>query len=244
MNKKSVVLLSGGMDSTTALAMAAAESSEVIAVSVLYGSKHSKQEMRAAAMVVEALHVKEHIKVVMPTGIFTGSGSALLGESEIPNEEYHDPTKETPSVTVVPYRNANLISIAGSIAEAHGAQEVWVATHLTDHLGWAYPDCSPEFIGAMSAALYIGTMHKVRLVAPFIWMTKSDIVTKAAKLRTPLNLTWSCYRGEDLSCGACPTCIERLKAFADAGYQDPIIYQDGTPYSIFGNGLKEFPYGY
>jgi len=222
-----IVLLSGGMDSATALALAIEGATDVVALSVQYGSVHEEAEGNAAAWVAAFYHVPL-MSIRLPPGLFTGGNSALLGEQSIPSEEYHDITKETPSVTVVPFRNANLISVAVAQAEAHAFDEVWVAVHATDHHGWAYPDCSPEFMGAMSAAVYIGTMRKVRLVTPFIWDTKADIVRKGVKLGVPYNLTWSCYRGGEVACGECPTCIERLRAFAEAGVEDPIRYIGGN----------------
>jgi 7-cyano-7-deazaguanine synthase len=219
-----LVLLSGGLDSATALALALSQGSHVAALSIQYGSVHSDAEGKAAHAVAGFYDLPLEI-LTLPTSIFRGGNSALLGESNIPNEEYHDPEKETPSATVVPFRNANFIAAAVAQAEARGFEEVWMAVHATDHGGWAYPDCSPEFIGAMAAAVYIGTLRKVRLVAPFINMSKGDIVKVGTQLNVPYHLTWSCYRGGDLACGECPTCLERLKAFRDAGVEDPIKYQ-------------------
>jgi 7-cyano-7-deazaguanine synthase len=220
-----IVLLSGGMDSATALALALEDSANVSTLSIGYGSKHSYMEGEAAKSVAGFYRLPLNV-LTLPTSIFAGGNSALLGESVIPTEEYHDITKETPSVTMVPFRNANFISAAVAMAEARGFDEVWLAVHATDHGGWAYPDCSPEFVGSMSAATYIGTMRKVRLITPFLWDTKADIVRKGMKLGVPYHLTWSCYRGGSISCGKCPTCLERLKAFEQAGFTDPIHYED------------------
>lgn len=234
---KAVVLLSGGMDSTTALAKCLQQGmEEVLPLSVRYGSTHEAAESMAAEQVANFYHLPRYV-VTLPPDIFSGGASALLGESDIPEEEYHDITKETPSVTVVSFRNANLISAATAIAEAHGFDQVWVAMHQTDFSGWAYPDCSPEFVGAMAAAIYVGTMHKVRLVTPFLWNTKAEIVMEAAELEAPLQLTWSCYRGGNHHCGECPTCKERIKAFSVAGYIDPVEYVKeqewmGVPYPV------------
>jgi len=218
-----IVLLSGGMDSATALALATADAEDVVALSVQYGSVHQVAEGKAALDVAAFYHVPI-VRIVLPSNIFAGGESALMGEQAIPEGEYHDITKETPSVTVVPFRNANLISVAVAHAEAHHFDEVWVAVHATDHGGWAYPDCSPEFMGAMAAAVYIGTLRKVRLVTPFIWMSKGAIVKLGKTLKVPYNLTWSCYRGGEVACGECPTCLERVKAFDEAGVKDPIRY--------------------
>lgn len=222
---KAVVLLSGGMDSATALAKATMQMGveDILALSMAYGSTHQAKELLAAEQVSLWYNIPRRV-VTFDPAIFKGGGSALLGEGEIPTEEYHDITKETPSATVVPFRNANFISAAVAIAEAHGFDQVWVAMHQTDFAGWAYPDCSPEFVGAMSAAIYVGTLHKVRLVTPFLWNTKAEIVATAAELEAPLQLTWSCYRGGEKHCGECPTCLERIKAFQIAGFVDPVEY--------------------
>lgn len=218
-----IVLLSGGMDSAVALAQALKDG-ECWAVSIQYGSVHQEAERLAARQLVEYFNV-QHQEVGLPPYIFEGGESALMGEREIPKEEYHDITKETPSATIVPFRNANLISIATSLAESRGFDEVWVAMHATDHGGWAYPDCSPEFVGGMANAVYVGTLHKVRLVTPFLWMTKAQIVTRGVALDVPFELTWSCYRGGTVHCGECPTCLERIKAFIDAGWIDLVAYE-------------------
>jgi 7-cyano-7-deazaguanine synthase len=241
-----VVLLSGGMDSTTALAQAVVDGAvNIVAVSFQYGSRHQLQELASAERVVKYYNrfgfCIERVVVIIPHHIFVGSGSSLIGESDIPDEEYHDPEKETPSSTVVPFRNANMISIATTVAESRGYDKVYVGVHATDAQGFAYPDCTPEFMGAMSAAIYVGTHHKVRLVTPFQWMDKSDIVTLAAKLLAPLHLTWSCYRGGEKQCGHCPTCRERLHAFSEAGFIDPVAYEHGEHQMIMM--LKPWPTG-
>jgi 7-cyano-7-deazaguanine synthase len=229
---KRLVLVSGGMDSATALALAARDciAEELYAISFRYGSRHEKSEIAAAYNVAAwFLPVNEnHFVIPVPHEVFAGSGSALIGESEVPNEEYHDPRKETPSATVVPFRNAIFLSLAVAVAESRGIDEVWAGTHGTDAMGWAYPDCSPEFGGALAAAAYIGTLHKVRIVFPFMWHTKADIVRLAVGLDAPLEDTWSCYRGGDVQCGQCPTCLERINAFRLAGYIDPVSYHE-TP---------------
>ncbi len=241
---KAVVLVSGGMDSATALGQALSDGAEqVIALSVRYGSLHQDAESRAAVQVVDwynrllygaALPVVEHRVLELPSQVFAGGHSALLGETEMPHADYQDVEHEGPSETVVPFRNANLISLATAIADANDYDKVYVAVHANDHNKWAYPDCSPEFMGAMANAVYVGTMHKVRLVFPFIWMTKADIVTRAAVVGVPLQHTWSCYQGGDVHCGVCPTCKERLAAFFEAGYADPVEYALGIDPNMGG----------
>lgn len=222
---KALVLLSGGMDSTTALAKALSTfgMEAVEAISVQYGSVHQNAESAAAEVIASYYEVHRRVLYIDPD-VFNQGNSALMGKSAIPDEEYHDIETETPSATVVPFRNANFISQAVAVAEGAGYDQVWIANHATDSAGFAYPDCTPEFMGAMAAAVYIGTLRKVRLVTPFQQMSKAEIVGVAADLEAPLHLTWSCYRGAEVACGQCPTCLERIRAFAVAGYVDPINY--------------------
>jgi|WetSurSiteA1Bulk_404760.scaffolds.fasta_scaffold19867_2 7-cyano-7-deazaguanine synthase len=237
---RTVLLFSGGLDSTSLLAQLMTTEEEILALSFKYGSLHEGSEMLAAANVIKYYEGVAHEVIQLPIEIFAGGSSALLGQTEMPNEEYHDITKETPSATVVPFRNANLISMAVSVANSRGFDQVAIANHATDSQGWAYPDCTPEFMGPMAAAVYIGTMRAVRLYTPFQFLTKADIVTLAARHRAPLYLTRSCYRGGMIACGECPTCLERITAFVIAGYVDPIKYVlEPRAWDIVG--LKEFP---
>jgi len=232
---KAVVLLSGGMDSAVALAQAIEDgSSQTLALSIEYGSRHQVKEIAAARMI--AAHYRKRVSlrhmVVQLPNLFDGSGSSLMGESEIPAEEYHDPEKESPSSTVVPFRNAMLISAATAIAASNGFDRVYVAVHMSDASGFAYPDCTPEFMGPMSSAVYTGTHREVRLVVPFQWMAKYQIVKRGADFEVPFNLTWSCYRGGRIQCGQCPTCLERIKAFRDARFIDPVSYAVPVQWSL------------
>lgn len=222
------------MDSTTALAQALEDGCEsILAVSFDYGSKHGVAELTSAYRVVEWYAPKVAHRVITMPNIFHGSGSALMGEAEMPAGAYKDPNREGPNSTEVPFRNANMLSIATTLAMANGCQYVYAGMHGTDAQGWAYPDCSPEFLGAMANAIYVGTMHRVRLIAPFMHMKKSDIVTRAAILEAPLQLTWSCYEGQLVQCGVCPTCVERIDAFVVAGFADPVPYMTPVNWSDY-----------
>ncbi len=230
---KAVVLFSGGLDSTTAMYQAVADgANEIRAVSFNYGSKHAYREIQAARVVMDGVQsiMTAHHHVILLPNIFKGGKSAVMGDVEMPMEEYKDyESGEGESITVVPFRNANLISGAVTIAEVHGFDKVYAGMHATDYGSWAYPDCTPEFLGAMANASYVGTLGRVRLVFPFIWMTKAEVVTRAALLGVPTRLTYSCYEGGQRHCGRCPTCLERIKAFVEAGYQDPVTYESGVP---------------
>jgi 7-cyano-7-deazaguanine synthase len=220
---KTILLFSGGMDSATLLAYLKARDHEVMCLSFRYGSLHESAEGRAALHVADYYHSTREILNVNPE-IFAGSKSALLGNSPMPDKGYQIVDDEGPSSTVVPFRNAIMLSQAVAVAESRGYGQVAIANHANDYAHWAYPDCSPEFIGAFTAAAYAGTAGKVRVVSPFMYSTKSDIVLLAHELSVPLQHTWSCYRGEDLHCGICPTCLERIMAFSLAGFIDPVNY--------------------
>jgi len=217
-----IVLFSGGVDSTTLLTAVRAFDRKVMALTVMYGSKHALAESDASTSIADFLGVT-HTFVGVPSWVFTGGSSALMGESEIPRSEY---SSEGPSPTVVPGRNFVFASIAAAMCEARGGGTVYIAVHASDHDKWAYPDCSPEAMGALASGIFAGSYNKVRLATPYIWSTKEGLVRVAANIGAPLHLTWSCYRGDPDAgaCGECPTCIERLRAFAFAGYIDPVKY--------------------
>lgn len=233
---KAIVLHSGGLDSSTALYQAIADGAEeVLPLTITYGNKHATRERKAAAQVgnrireLGLVNIPGHPVIQLPN-YFGGGHSAVMGDVEMPLEEYRNyESGEGESITVVPFRNSNLISVAVTVAEVRGFDRVYAGMHATDHGAWAYPDCSPEFLGAMAAAIYVGTLHRVRLVFPFVWMTKTEVVTRAALLNVPLGLTYSCYQGRERHCGKCPTCLERIKAFVEAGYKDPAEYEIAVP---------------
>jgi 7-cyano-7-deazaguanine synthase len=221
---KAVVLLSGGLDSTTCMAIAAKENDELTAVSIYYGQRHEK-EIEAAKKV--AAHYKAEIcEVNLPATIFSASDSPLLHKtSKIPKIGYENIDGLSPMY--VPYRNGLMVSIAGAIATANGAERVYFGAHSEDARNFAYPDTTPEFIGSQASALYIGSGNKVRLITPLQWLTKAEIVRLGVYYKVPFNLTWSCYEGGDMACGECPTCRSRLQAFEVNQLVDPIPYAIG-----------------
>jgi len=233
---KTVLLFSGGMDSTTLLGLLKSQGDEVLCVSFKYGSMHESAEGHAALQIARHYLVAREI-VTISEVLWAGGKSALLNQADMPQGEYQDAETEGPSSTVVPFRNAVMLSHAVAMAEARGYDQVAIANHANDYAHWAYPDCSPEFIGAFTAATYAGTAGKVRLMSPFMYKTKEEIVKLAHNLMVPLGMTWSCYRGGAKHCGRCPTCVERISAFVNAGYIDPVGY---IPNFGWGANLKEF----
>lgn len=220
-NKKAVVLLSGGLDSSTVLAMCRRlyDSDDICAMAFDYGQKHAVEE-KAARMVAAFYGVSFFVSDIhLPKG-----DSVLMHhEAEMPMVSYDE--IEGVSPTYVPFRNGTMLSHATAFALDWGAETVWAGMHAEDAQGWAYPDCSAEFIGAMQNAIYVGTYHKVRLLAPFTYSTKSDIVAQGIRLGVPYHLTHSCYEGELIACGRCPTCQSRLQAFKLNCLEDPIQYR-------------------
>jgi 7-cyano-7-deazaguanine synthase len=231
-----IVVLSGGLDSTVALAEALElnlwNSDLVGAVTFQYGQKHDK-EIEAARVIAEYYHLKYHHVVDLPL-IFSGSGSVLIksNEMEMPRVSYKDIDESYGvSPTYVPFRNANFLSMATSLALVNDADEVWAGMHAEDAHNWAYPDCTPEFIGAMAGAIYVGSYHKVRLVTPHEWRSKAEVVQRGVELDVPFDLTWSCYDGGEYHCGTCPTCVGRIGAFRSNKDIDPVPYEIGIDWT-------------
>lgn len=218
MKKPSAILLSGGLDSTTALALAVDESDARLAVSIDYGQRHRKELDAARA-------IANHYGVEHLTLDFRGWGHALPGGSltdstiDVPRQEYD---AKSMTSTVVPNRNATFLMAAVGIAAARGIAEVWTAVHGGDHA--LYPDCRPEFVESAARTAHLGTGGETTIRAPFVEQTKADIVATAHRLDAPLDLTWSCYNGGAAHCGECGTCEERMGAFRSAGVPDPTRY--------------------
>lgn len=225
---KILVLSSGGVDSTTCLAMAVAEAGaeNVIALSVYYGQKHDK-ELRAAKAVAEYYGV-ERLELDLQK-IFAGSDCSLLKQSSqnIPQESYAAQIEKTggaaPVSTYVPFRNGLFLSSAASVALSRGCKKIVYGAHADDAAGAAYPDCSAAFVDAMKKAVCEGTGGQLLLEAPFVNMPKSEIVKTGLALSVPYELTWSCYEGGDKPCGRCGTCLDRIAAFQKNGVIDPLL---------------------
>ena len=223
---KKIVLLSGGIDSTTclALAMQGEDPSEVMAVNIFYGQKH-KREMESARKV--AAHYGVGLIELDLEPIFSKSNCSLLAGStaEIPHESYAEQQKKTggkPVSTYVPFRNGLMLSAAASIALSVGASEVYYGAHADDAAGNAYPDCSEIFTEAIDLAIREGTANMVKVIAPLVSKTKAQVVKLGTELDAPHELTWSCYEGGEHPCGKCGTCIDRKKAFEANGLEDPV----------------------
>ena len=221
MNIRAFCLLSGGLDSTVATAIAISQygANNVEAISIDYGQRH-KKEIKSAYEVCIYYGIDHSVMHItdMPTSMLTDE------TREVPNANYAD-LPEGVSPTYVPFRNGQLLSkIAARASMYDGPSVIFAGMHAEDAERDAYPDCTSHFLGAMAAAIYIGTYHKVRLNVPLVSMFKRDIVAWGHDLSVPFQLTWSCYKGEALHCGTCPTCRARKQAFKDAQVNDPTEY--------------------
>lgn len=215
--KNSVIIVSGGMDSITLLYDHKDEIA--LGISFDYGSNHNAREIPFAKMHCEKLGIK-HITINLDFMHQYFKSSLLDGAEAIPEGHYADDNMKS---TVVPFRNGIMLSIAIGIAESNNLDQVFIANHGGDHT--IYPDCRPEFINAIDAAATAGTYNNVKVVAPYTKITKSDIARIGKKLGIDYTETWSCYKGGEVHCGKCGTCVERKEALAEAGIEDKTIYE-------------------
>ncbi|HEY9038129.1 MAG TPA: 7-cyano-7-deazaguanine synthase QueC [Roseovarius sp.] len=218
---KVIVICSGGMDSV-ALAHRIAATQELHALlSFDYGQRHAK-ELDYAAACARRLGVPHHVIDIASVGAAL-TGSALTDDIDVPDGHY---AEETMKLTVVPNRNAIMLAIAFGMAAAQKVDAVATAVHGGDH--FIYPDCRPDFIAAFQAMQdrALDGYAQVELLTPYVTGSKADIAVDGAKYRTPFAETWSCYKGGDLHCGRCGTCVERREAFHLAGVDDPTVYAD------------------
>lgn len=215
---KVVIILSGGMDSTVLLYAYLREGHEVEALSFNYGQRHSK-ELFHAEEICKSLNVPHkvvdlsHIKNLL-------QGSSLTSDIPVPEGHY---AEESMKATVVPNRNMIMLSIAAGYAISIKAKILAYAAHAGDHT--IYPDCRPEFAEIMRAAFKRCDWHSLELETPFVQLKKSDLAKLGSDLGVPFEKTWSCYKGGEIHCGKCGTCVERIEAFKDAGVKDPTIYE-------------------
>ena len=206
------------MDSTTMLYEFADEIA--LAVTFDYGAKHGSREIPLAQMHCKRLGI-EHIVIKMDFMQRYFRSSLLSGGEDIPEGSYDD---ENMRSTVVPFRNGIMLSIACGLAESRGLKRLMIANHAGDHA--IYPDCRPAFVRAMSEATQEGTYDRIRIDAPYTHLTKGEIARRGKQLGIDYSETWSCYKGGDKHCGKCGTCVERREALAEAGVEDPTVYEE------------------
>ncbi len=218
---KVLVLSSGGVDSSTLLALSVDKygKDNVVAMSIYYGQKHFK-ELEASDNIAKHYGV-EHIKLDLSRIFAYSDCSLLVGSSgEIPHETYAEQLKTTdgmPVSTYVPFRNGLFLSAAASVALSKDCSLIMYGAHSDDAAGSAYPDCSIDFVNAMNKAIYEGSGGQLKIEAPFVNMNKAQVVAIGKKLSVPYELTWSCYEGDEKPCGTCGTCRDRRAAFLANG---------------------------
>jgi 7-cyano-7-deazaguanine synthase len=208
-----LALLSGGLDSSTAAKLTHAAE----AVFIDYGQRHIREF--ESALAVAAAYGIELTKLDLRAFGASVRSALTSDDIEVPHGHY---AAENMAITVVPNRNAVMLSAAAGIAASRGHSTVVTAVHAGDHA--IYPDCRPDFIEALSRATRLAC--GVSIHAPFLFRTKSEIAAMAAKINVPIGITWSCYEGGEMHCGRCGTCVERLEAIHDAGVADPTLYAD------------------
>ncbi len=220
---KAVCLLSGGMDSSTLAYLAKSEGYEICALHLNYGQRTESKELACAQKIASLLKAKDFIAINV--GYFSQFGKSSLTDKEIAVEKF-DPARAHVPNTYVPFRNANLLSIATSFAEAKEADAIFIGVQSLDYSG--YPDCRPQFIEAFQRVIDLGTKDttSITLKTPFLRMTKTDILKSGMKLGVPYEHTWSCYQKEEKACGTCGSCHFRKEAFDAIGKQDPIAYEE------------------
>jgi 7-cyano-7-deazaguanine synthase len=219
---KAVCLLSGGMDSSTLAYLAKSEGYDILALHLNYGQRTERKELVCAKKIAHLLEAKDFIEVDVE--YFSKFGASSLTDNTIAVERFEPSQAHMPN-TYVPFRNANLLSIATSYAEAKEADAIFIGVQSLDYSG--YPDCRPQFIVAFQRVIDLGTKDSthITLKTPFIHMTKTEILKVGIKLGVPYEHTWSCYRNAGKACGTCGSCHFRKEAFASIGATDPIDYE-------------------
>ena len=221
---RAVVLLSGGMDSTVCAALAARDF-EASALHVSYGQRTEERERRAFISICDTLGIESRL-MVKNDALRVIGGSALT-DNKIAVPESHAIGQDIP-VTYVPFRNAHFLAVAVSWAEVLGAEKIYIGAVEQDSSG--YPDCRLAYYQAFNQVIKAGTKEgQIEIITPLIAMRKSEIVRHGLELGAPFHLTWSCYSREDRACGVCDSCVLRLRAFWDAGAEDPIPYAQAAP---------------
>lgn len=226
MVKKAVCLISGGLDSCVTSFIAKEQGYEIYAISFNYGQLH-KKELDCSNKIAQAVGVENRIILDVDFQKFGKSSLLDTSSDSIQDHNLKDIAREIPS-TYVPARNTVFLSMALAYAESTDADAIFIGVNAVDYSG--YPDCRPEYIQAYQKMADLATKkgiegRSIKIEAPLLQLTKSEIIKTGLKLNAPLADTWSCYRGEELACGRCDSCILRLKGFKDAGVEDPIQYE-------------------
>lgn len=226
-NQRAVILVSGGMDSATAVYEAIDRGFEPYFLHASYGQRTESKEYECAKALADEVEAGNFLHI--ETGHLSQIGESSLTDDEIKVSEADLESDEVPS-SYVPFRNANLLSMAVSYAEANDCSAVFIGAHSEDFSG--YPDCRPKFFDAFQSIIDVGTKDdtQIQLIAPFVEWSKTEIVERGYELDVPFEVTWSCYRDEAPACGTCDACAFRLQAFKNAANKDPIEYDQRPSY--------------
>jgi 7-cyano-7-deazaguanine synthase len=227
---KATLIVSGGMDSATLAYFYRSQGYDLHLVGFNYGQRHSK-ELLSLELIAHQLGCSWQVVDLQSLKQALAGSSLTSDDVDVPDGHY---AEETMRITVVPNRNAIMLSIATGIAVANGSDLVATGVHAGDH--FIYPDCRPEFISAINQAFILGTeghsLPNFSLQAPFVFATKAEIAEVGYGLGVPYEMTWSCYKGGEKHCGRCGTCVERIEAFINAGVPDPTEYEDGIEFAL------------
>ncbi|MDQ2049215.1 7-cyano-7-deazaguanine synthase QueC [Natronolimnohabitans sp. A-GB9] len=225
--KRAVVLLSGGMDSATAAYLARERGYELYALHTSYGQRTEDRELECARRLADELDAANFLRV--ETGHLSQIGASSLTDDEMAVDDADMESDEIPT-SYVPFRNANLLAMAVSYAEANDCEAVFIGAHSEDFSG--YPDCRPEFFEAFESVVDVGTKPEteISIEAPFVECSKTEIAERGVDLEVPYEHTWSCYREDEPACGTCDACAFRLQAFQNIGVRDPIEYAERPSY--------------
>ena len=221
-NSTAVILVSGGMDSCVTAAIAREENNEIAFLHISYGQRTERRERQAFNDIADFYAVENRLDVSIE--YLAKIGGSSLTDERIEISEADLESREIPT-SYVPFRNANMLSIATSWAEVLRANRIYIGAVAEDSSG--YPDCRPEFYAAFEQTIEVGTKPdtNIKIITPIIHLSKAEIVRKGIELNAPLQLSWSCYRSEDAACGTCDSCALRLRGFEQAGAVDPIKYK-------------------
>lgn len=220
--KSAIVLVSGGMDSCVTAAIAKSENEKVAFLHISYGQRTESRERQAFNDIADFYGIENRLDISIEH--LAKIGGSSLTDKRMEVTEANLESKEIPT-SYVPFRNANMLSIATSWAEVLGAELIYIGAVAEDSSG--YPDCRPEFYEAFEKTIEAGTKPDtdIKIKTPIIQLSKTEIVKKGLELNAPLHLSWSCYRSEDLACGTCDSCALRLRGFEQVGVKDPIPYR-------------------
>ncbi|WP_254763768.1 7-cyano-7-deazaguanine synthase QueC [Natrinema marinum] len=226
--KRAVVLLSGGMDSATAAAEARERGYEIYALHTSYGQRTEDRELECARRLADEFDAADFLRI--ETGHLAAIGASSLTDDEMAVADADLESDEIPT-SYVPFRNANLLAMAVSYAEANDCEAVFIGAHSEDFSG--YPDCRPAFFEAFETVVDVGTKTEteISIEAPFVEWSKTDIAERGVDLEVPYEHTWSCYRENEPACGTCDACAFRLQAFQNVGVRDPIEYAERPSYA-------------